>query len=73
MIYGHKGTWHQTERVNVELDADGKVVSVWFRCMAIPFDQRVVGEERANDMRRMSETINTKYRLLAVDIDLGDE
>lgn len=73
MIYGHKNTLHQTQRVNVELDKDGKVVSVWFRCMALPFDQIVVDPARASKMRRMSREINQKYKLNAVDIETGEK
>ena len=52
MIYGHGRTIHQTGEVNVELDKDGKVVSVWFRCMHLPFTQDVVDDRRADEMRK---------------------
>lgn len=52
--YGGDGTIHRTEQVNVERDPKtGEVVSVWFRCMALPFTDTVCDESRANDMRRM--------------------
>lgn len=51
MIYGFDKTIHRTGEVNVELDKDGKVVSVWFRCMHLPFTQDVVSDERASEMR----------------------
>jgi hypothetical protein len=49
--YGDGGTWHQTERLDVEVDEAGRVVSVWFRCQMIPFEQVQVGRERAIEMR----------------------
>jgi hypothetical protein len=51
MIYGHNGTIHGTRLVNVEIGPDGKVCSVWFRCMMLPFDETRVDEERAASMR----------------------
>lgn len=50
--YGDGGTIHSTGEVNVELDKNGKVVSVWFRCALLPFTQHVVDDNRAKDMRR---------------------
>ena len=52
-FYGGSGTWHGTTKVNVETDKEGRVVSVWFRCCALPFDQTVVEESRATEMREM--------------------
>jgi len=69
MIYGHDGTIHDTKLVNVEVDKDGKVVSVWFRCCALPFDQTVVDESRANEMRAMYGS-RRMPDLLAVDVDV---
>ena len=51
MIYGFDKTIHRTGEVNVELDKDGKVVSVWFRCMHLPFTQDIVDDRRAEEMR----------------------
>ena len=71
MIYGHDKTIHRTEKVNVELDKDGKVVSVWFRCMALPFDQTIVDPIRAREMREMyRHNKGSIPKLLAVDVDL---
>ena len=50
MIYGHSNTIHRTGSVDVELDKSGKVVSVWYRCMPLPFTQTVVGDARAAEM-----------------------
>jgi hypothetical protein len=65
--YGDAGTIHQTGVVNVEVDAQGKVVSVWFRCLGLPFTQHVVHERRAEEMRRMSESVNTRIAITAID------
>lgn len=35
--YGGKGTIHQTSAIDVEVDHEGRVLSVWFRCMSLPF------------------------------------
>jgi hypothetical protein len=51
--YGDGGTIHSSTAVNVELDSNGKVVSVWFRCCPLPFTQTVVDDSRANSMRTM--------------------
>jgi hypothetical protein len=38
-FYGGDDTWHQTGTVDVQLDEDGNVVAVWFRCRTLPFKQ----------------------------------
>jgi hypothetical protein len=38
-FYGGDGTWHQTGHVDVQLNKDGDVVAVWFRCRMLPFTQ----------------------------------
>ena len=53
-LYGNKNTMHGSEEVNVELDEDGKVVAVWFRCLPLAFTQHVKGEKRAVEMRAMT-------------------
>jgi hypothetical protein len=35
--YGGKGTIHQTNTIDVEVDPEGRVLSVWFRCINLPF------------------------------------
>ena len=72
MIYGHSKTIHGTQHLNVEVDKRGHVVSVWFRCMALPFKETVVDNDRAQDMNRMSGKINGNYRINAIDIDTQD-
>lgn len=54
-FYGDGGTIHSTSVVNVETDNAGNVVSVWFRCQPLPFDQRWVGPDRALEMVMMYE------------------
>jgi hypothetical protein len=51
--YGGDMTILRDGEVNVELDRAGRVVSVWFRCQALPFTQHVVEDSRAMEMRRM--------------------
>jgi len=51
--YGDDKTIHRTSMVNVELDKHGQVVSVWFRCHPVPFDQHVASDDRAEEMRSM--------------------
>ena len=38
-FYGGDGTWHSTGTVDVQLNKDGDVVAVWFRCRMLPFTQ----------------------------------
>lgn len=59
-IYGGKGTIHGTTHVNVETDANGKVVGVWFRCQPLPFDQTAVGYTRAEEMKSMYMDIGNR-------------
>ena len=67
MRYGYGNTIHQTGNVNVEIGPDGHVVAVWFRCMPLPFDEHVVDQSRADDMKRMMEGMKDA-RLIAVDV-----
>lgn len=72
MIYGNEGTIHGTQKLNIEIDKRGGVVSVWFRCCALPFDVTVVDEGRAIEMANMSDRVNKHTKLNAVDIDNKD-
>lgn len=38
-FYGLNGTIHGTTHLDVEVDAEGKVRAVWFRCQLLPFRQ----------------------------------
>ncbi len=67
MIYGHNKTIHGTEFLDVETDKDGKVVSVWFRCMALPFKQTYVDMQRSKDMKR-AYAENKIPNILAVEV-----
>ncbi len=51
MIYGHNNTIHHTSYLDVETDKAGNVVSVWFRCMKLPFKQTKVDNARALEMK----------------------
>jgi hypothetical protein len=53
MIYGHNKTIHRTKLLNIEVGPSGEIVSVWFRCCALPFDVTQVDADRASDMKRM--------------------
>lgn len=50
-IYGRNNTIHSTKFLHIETDWKGQVVSVWFRCLALPFKQVKVNRQRANEMR----------------------
>jgi len=52
--YGGDGTIHGTTELDVET-RDGKVVAVWFRCIALPFRQTEIDKSRADEMTRMYE------------------
>lgn len=66
-IYGYNGTIHHTQKLNIEKSESGEVVSVWFRCLALPFDVTTVDGERVKEMRRLSYDINSRVDLQAVD------
>lgn len=50
--YGDGGTIHHTGHVDIEVDRNGHVVSVWFRCQLLPFKQADVEDSRALEMYR---------------------
>lgn len=41
--YGTGNTIHQTGTIDVQLDQDGEVCAVWFRCRSLPFTVSRVG------------------------------
>ena len=51
--YGDDRTIHTTKYLDIETDAGGNVVAVWFRCVSLPFKQVKVDENRADQMRSM--------------------
>lgn len=51
-VGGDRNTIHGSREVDVEVDEHGAVVAVWFRCMLVPFQSRVVDKLRALEMGR---------------------
>lgn len=64
--YGDGGTIHHTKYVDVEVDRNGHVVSVWFRCQLLPFRQTTVQDDRALEMYQAYSNYN--YQLTGVEI-----
>ena len=52
--YGDDRTIHGNMKLDVETDAKGDVVAVWYRCLALPFVQLRVDKRRAAEMRTMN-------------------
>jgi len=48
--YGDGGTIHGNMSLDVEV-YKGKVVSVWYRCAMLPFEEHKVNKQRAEEMR----------------------
>ena len=65
--YGWSDTIHRNNSLDVEVDKNGVVVAVWFRCQLLPFVQANVDDERAEEMTNMGEYALPK--LLAVDLE----
>lgn len=55
-FYGGDNTIHQTEQLQVEV-SNGRVVSVWFRCQMLPFEQVDVAGPRAASMTDNPTTV----------------
>ncbi len=70
MIYGHDRTIHRTKYVDVEVDKDGRVVAVWFRCMVLPFEQSDVDYDRAAEMRQAYKG-HSPRKILAIEVEDG--
>lgn len=69
MIYGHSGTVHRTTHLDVETDYEGRVVSVWFRCIMLPFKQKVVSWNRGDEMCKANKTLADRgLQLHAVEV-----
>ena len=49
-FYGDGGTIHSSTWVDVEVDRQGRVVAVWFRCQQVPFTDTLVDDTRAAEM-----------------------
>lgn len=70
--YGHDGTIHGSEHVDVEVDNQGKVVGVWFRCICVNFEQVNVDNARAVTMREIYEHNDpAPIRIKAIQYDDG--
>ena len=68
--YGKTNTIHRTKLVNVEVDSNtGEVVSVWFRCLALPFDVTKVDKNRVKEMKEMSKRHTTKIDAIVVEVE----
>lgn len=68
-IYGRNNTIHHTKLLNIEVDKrTGEVVSVWFRCMGLPFDVTEVDKERTEEMKRMYKE-NKMIKINAIEIE----
>lgn len=65
-FYGDGGTIHGTGHLDVEV-RDGRVVSVWFRCQPLPFEQHDVGETRATEMHSMYDR-GVQIRMTGVEV-----
>lgn len=62
--YGDGGTVHTSTGLDVETDATGRVVSVWFRCQRLPFKQHNVADARAIEM----DSAPVSVRLTGVEV-----
>lgn len=69
--YGDGGTIHSSGQVDVEVDANGQVVAVWFRCQPLPFRQSTARDARAIEMRNMYRE-GVKCTLTGVEIRDAD-
>ena len=65
---GGRNTWHDSEQLDIEMDGQGKVVAVWFRCMMLPFKVEVVDEIRARGLERIQG--DRLPALLAVSVEV---
>ena len=68
-IYGGENTIHRTKLLNIEIDRwTGKVVSVWFRCLHLPFDVTSVDKNRSKEMKRVYEE-NEPVKINAIEVE----
>lgn len=72
MIYGHDKTIHSTKEVNIEIGPDGRVVSVWFRCLLLPFDVTNVNAARADEMEKAYQK-NPPRAVIAIEVEEASE
>ena len=53
MIYGHNRTIHNTRHLDVQLDKEGNVAAVWYRCLMLPFCVSEFPVDNADSLRAM--------------------
>jgi hypothetical protein len=68
--YGDNRTIHSSTKIQIEQDVEGNVVSVWFRCLTIPFEVVTVGEARGKEMLESTKRTNKDYKLHAVKMEI---
>ncbi len=64
-LYGGDDTIHGNTSLDVEVDPDGNVTAVWFRCMRLPFRASRVTQERAG----MFQDSPISSKLIAVEVE----
>lgn len=64
-VYGHSGTIHSSEQLDIEVNANGTVVAVWFRCQQLPFEQSYANGSRAANAKVPNPRLP---RLVAVEV-----
>lgn len=52
--YGDGGTIHNNTHLDVEVDAHGRVLGVWFRCIQLPYKTSLASNRRASDLLRIA-------------------
>lgn len=60
-VYGHSGTIHATEDLDIVMNERGEVTAVWFRCQELPFNVSRRAGERARAQAQLP-------RLVAVEV-----
>jgi hypothetical protein len=58
--YGDGGTIHGTQWLDVQVDIEGRVVAVWFRCQLLPYRVHAVDGAQAKDMRHAYDAMRTE-------------
>jgi hypothetical protein len=72
-IYGRNKTIHRTKILNIEINEKTKeIVSVWFRCMPLPFDIHLINKSRVNEMKEMYKKNNIP-KINAIEIEENEE
>ena len=71
MKYEKDKSIHKKDTLDVEVDENGKVVAVWFNCLALAFRQSNANVTRASDMERMYAD-NEVARINSIDCKLGN-